>query len=68
MEFNTRLGMADIKEQIAKAVERRRALSQNPRPPISLSKLPSLKRRAKAKEFAEYMQLRMSMEVFEDAQ
>jgi hypothetical protein len=71
MEFNTKLGMPEIKAQIKKAVERRRKLAENPRPPISLSRLPSIRQKTKAKEYERYMSMRMSMEseteVFDEA-
>lgn len=62
MEFNTKLGIPEIKAQIKKAVARRRKLAKDPRPPISLSRLPSIRKRAKEQEYEKYMSLRMSME------
>jgi hypothetical protein len=71
MEFNTKLGMPEIKAQIKKAVERRRKLAEDPRPPIALSRLPSIKQKTKAKEYERYMSMRMSMEsegeIFDEA-
>lgn len=71
MEFNTKLGMPEIKAQIKKAVERRRKLAEHPRQPIALSRLPSIRRKTKQQEYERYMSLRMSMEseneIFEEA-